>query len=57
MVHTVQGTSANAHDETGVRERLTGEETVVNGNNGYLDAQKLGDTLGFNHQENESATR
>ncbi len=40
LVHTVKVTSANIHDVTVVPELLTGEETVVYGDSGYLGAEK-----------------
>ncbi len=40
LVHTVKVTSANVHDVTVVSELLTGEETVVYGDSGYLGAEK-----------------
>ena len=50
LVHTVKVTSANVHDVTMVPELLTGEETVVYGDSGYLGAEKREDALRLNQQ-------
>lgn len=50
LVHTIKGTSANVHDVTMVPELLTGEETVVYGDSGYLGAEKREDAIVRNHQ-------
>ncbi len=50
LVHTVKVTSANVHDVTMVPELLTGEETVVYGDSGYLGAEKREDALRLNRQ-------
>lgn len=40
LVHTVKVTAANVHDVTVASDLLTGEEEVVYGDSGYLDADK-----------------
>lgn len=40
LVHSVKVSAANVHDVTMVRELLTGEETEVYGDSGYLGAEK-----------------
>ena len=50
LVHTMRGTSANIHDVTMVPELLTGEETVVYGDSGYLGAEKREDATVRNNQ-------
>lgn len=40
LVHTVVGTSANVHDVTQTENLLTGEEETVNGDAGYIGADK-----------------
>lgn len=50
LVHTMRGTSANIHDVTMVPELLTGEETVVYGDSGYLGAEKREDAIVRNNQ-------
>ena len=40
LVHTVVGTSANEHDVTQTENLLTGEEETVNGDAGYIGADK-----------------
>lgn len=40
LVHTVKTTSANVHDVTVTPDLLTGEETFVYGDSGYLGAEK-----------------
>ena len=40
LVHTVEVTAANVHDVTMTSKLLTGEETVVYGDSGYLGADK-----------------
>lgn len=52
LVHTVKGTSANVHDVTLVPELLTGEETVVYGDSGYLGAEKREDAVLINAHGN-----
>ena len=43
IVHTVKVTAANQHDVSMTSELLTGEETVVYGDSGYLGAEKRED--------------
>ena len=50
LVHTIKGSSANVHDVTMVPELLTGEETVVYGDSGYLGAEKREHAIVRNHQ-------
>lgn len=50
LVHTINGTSANVHDVTMVPELLSGEETVVYGDSGYLGVEKREDAIVLNHQ-------
>src|SRR5574344_1549070 len=45
LVHTVEVTAANVHDVTMVPKLLTGDETVVYGDSGYLGAAKREDAL------------
>lgn len=45
LVHSVEATAANVHDVTQVPKLLTGEETVVYGDSGYLGAGKRENTL------------
>lgn len=45
LVHSVEVTSANVHDVTMVSRLLTGEETVVYGDSGYLGAEKREDAV------------
>lgn len=45
LVHTVEVTSANVHDVTMTSQLLTGEETVVYGDSGYLGAGKREDAV------------
>ena len=40
LVHTLKVTAANVHDVTMTSKLLTGEETVVYGDSGYLGAEK-----------------
>ena len=40
LVHTLEVTAANVHDVTMTSKLLTGEETVVYGDSGYLGASK-----------------
>lgn len=49
LVHTIKGSSANVHDVTMVPELLTGEETVVYGDSGYLGAEKREHAIVRNH--------
>ncbi|WP_419035369.1 IS5 family transposase [Dysosmobacter sp.] len=48
LVHTVEVTGANVHDVTMVPKLLTGEETVVYGDSGYLGAEKREDAVTHN---------
>ena len=50
LVHHVKVTSANIHDVTMVAQLLTGEETVVYGDSGYLGAEKREDAVIRNAQ-------
>jgi IS5 family transposase len=45
LVHTVEVTSANVHDVTMTSQLLTGDETVVYGDSGYLGAGKREDAV------------
>ena len=45
LVHSVEVTSANTHDVTMVPKLLTGEETTVYGDSGYLGAEKRDDAI------------
>jgi len=45
LVHTVKVTSANVHDVTMLSGLLTGEETTVYGDSGYLGADKRADSI------------
>ncbi len=45
LVHTVEVTAANVHDVTMTPKLLTGEETVVYGDSGYLGAAKREDAV------------
>lgn len=45
LVHTIEVTSANVHDVTMTSQLLTGEETVVYGDSGYLGADKREDAV------------
>ena len=50
LVHTLKVTSANVHDVTMTSELLTGEETSVHGDSGYLGAEKREDAITRNDQ-------
>jgi len=50
LVHDLEVTSANVHDVTVVPQLLTGEETVVYGDSGYLGAEKRADAVTHNKQ-------
>ena len=50
MVHHVEVTGANVHDVTVVPELLTGDETEVYGDSGYLGADKREDAVTRNRQ-------
>ena len=49
LVHTLKVTAANVHDVTMTSKLLTGEETVVYGDSGYLGAEKREDAIITNH--------
>jgi IS5 family transposase len=49
LVHTLEVTAANVHDITMTSKLLTGEETVVYGDSGYLGAEKREDAITENH--------
>ena len=50
LVHTLKVTSANVHDVTMTSALLTGEETSVHGDSGYLGAEKREDAITRNGQ-------
>ena len=50
LVHTLEVTSANVHDVTMTSKLLTGEETSVHGDSGYLGAEKREDAITRNSQ-------
>ncbi len=50
LTHHVEVTSANVHDVTQVPKLLTGEETQVYGDSGYLGAEKREDAITHNKQ-------
>ena len=45
LVHTVKTTAANVHDVTMTSELLHGEEETVNGDSGYVGAEKREDAI------------
>ena len=45
LVHTVEVTAANEHDVTMTDKLLHGEEETVNGNSGYIGAEKREDAI------------
>lgn len=45
LVHTIEVTSANVHDVTMTAKLLTGEESTVYGDSGYLGAEKREDAI------------
>ena len=45
LVHTVEVTAANEHDVTMTAKLLHGEEETVNGNSGYIGAEKREDAI------------
>ena len=49
LIHTLEVTAANAHDVTMTSKLLTGEETAVYGDSGYLGAEKREDAILTNH--------
>ena len=50
LVHHLEVTGANVHDVTVVPKLLTGEETEVYGDSGYLGAEKRSDAITHNAQ-------
>ena len=50
LVHTVEVTSANVNDVTMTSKLMTGEEDEVNGDSGYIGAQKREDAIKKNKQ-------
>ena len=48
LVHTVKATPANVHDVSEASKLLTGEEDVVYGDSGYLEAGKREDAIVMN---------
>lgn len=50
LVHHLEVTGANVHDVTIVPKLLTGEETEVYGDSGYLGAEKREDAIIYNDQ-------
>jgi len=48
LAHHVEATGANVHDVTMVPKLLTGEEETVNGDSGYLGAEKREDAVTHN---------
>lgn len=50
IVHTVKVTAANQHDVSMTSELLTGEETTVYGDSGYLGAEKREDAMKQNNK-------
>ena len=50
LVHTVKATSANIHDVSMTSELLHGEEETVNGNSGYVGAEKREDAVVRNNK-------
>lgn len=49
LIHTMKVTAANVHDVTMVPKLLTGEETVVYGDSGYLGTENREDAITRNH--------
>ena len=45
LVHTVEVTAANEHDVTMTAKLLHGEEETVNGDSGYIGAEKREDAI------------
>lgn len=56
LVHTLKVTAANVHDVTMTSKLLTGEETVVYGDSGYLGAQKRDDAIVENNSGKNKST-
>ena len=50
LVHTVKATSANVHDVSMAPELLHGEEEIVNGDSGYIGADKRPDAIVRNNK-------
>ena len=50
LVHTVKATSANVHDVSMTPELLHGEEEIVNGDSGYIGADKRPDAIVRNNK-------
>ena len=50
LVHTVKATSANVHDVSMTSELLHGEEETVNGDSGYVGAEKREDAIVRNNK-------
>ena len=50
LVHTVKATSANVHDVSMTPELLHGEEETVNGDSGYVGADKRPDAIVRNNK-------
>lgn len=50
LVHHVEVTSANVHDVTVTPKLLTGEEDTVNGDSGYIGAEKREDAIVHNQR-------
>ena len=50
LVHTVKATSANVHDVSMTSDLLHGEEETVNGDSGYVGAEKREDTIVRNNK-------
>ena len=50
LVHTVKATGANVHDVSMMPELLHGEEETVNGDSGYLGAEKREDAIVRNNK-------
>jgi len=50
LAHHVEATGANVHDVTMVPKLLTGEEETVNGDSGYLGAEKREDAVTHNQR-------
>ena len=57
LVHSIEVTSANTHDVTMVPKLLTGEETTVYGDSGYLGVEKRDDAITRNTKGKRSNTR
>ena len=49
LIHTLKVPAANVHDVTMTSKLLTGEETAVYGDSGYLGAEKREDAIITNH--------